>query len=100
MIGRETVRWPSTSITPWLATHCYHNRGPVRRRKSSNRGIMYAIKNKNDEAIADFSEAIRLDRNDASSFSNRGATYAAKEEYHRSLADYNEAIRLDPTMVS
>jgi tetratricopeptide (TPR) repeat protein len=47
-------------------------------------------------AIADYSEAIRLNSNHAIAFNNRGAMYAAKKEYDRAIADYSEAIRLVP----
>jgi len=52
-------------------------------------------KNDYDRAIADYSEAIRLDRNYAFAFNNRGLAYATKGDYDRAIPDYNEAIRLN-----
>jgi tetratricopeptide (TPR) repeat protein len=49
-----------------------------------------------DRAIADYSEAIRLDPTDTAAFISRGVAYQAKEDYDRAIADYSEAIRLDP----
>jgi len=49
-----------------------------------------------DRALADFSEAIRLDPADADSYNNRGLTYAAKGDRDRAIADYSTAIRLAP----
>ncbi len=61
-----------------------------------NRGLAYAVKGDLDRAIADFSEAIRLDPKDVWSYHNRGLAYAAKGDFDRAIADYSEAIRLDP----
>ena len=47
-------------------------------------------------AIADFSEAIRLNPKDAVAYNNRGVAYYAKSDLDRAIADFNEAIRLDP----
>jgi tetratricopeptide (TPR) repeat protein len=49
-----------------------------------------------DRAIADYSDAIRLDPEDAIAYSNRGDVYRSIHDCDRALADYNEAIRLDP----
>jgi carboxyl-terminal processing protease len=62
----------------------------------NNRGAAYHQKNDFDRAIADYSEAIRLDPKYALAFGNRGSTYDDKKEFDRAIADYNEAIRLNP----
>src|SRR5258708_14188921 len=49
-----------------------------------------------DRAIADYSEAIRLDPKYAMAFDGRGDAYRAKGDNDRASADYNEAIRLNP----
>src|SRR5262249_4612520 len=49
-----------------------------------------------DKAIADFSEAIRLDPKDALAYHRRGLVWYEKKEYSKSITDYSEAIRLDP----
>jgi tetratricopeptide (TPR) repeat protein len=49
-----------------------------------------------DAAIADCSEAIRLDPKYVNAYCNRGAAYGNKREYDNAIADYNEAIDLDP----
>ena len=48
-----------------------------------------------DVAIADLSEAIRLDPKDASFYKNRGYAYDQKGDLDKAIADYSEAIRLD-----
>jgi tetratricopeptide (TPR) repeat protein len=49
-----------------------------------------------DRAIADYSQAIRLDSSYASAYSNRGQLYYARKDNDRAIADFNDAIRLDP----
>jgi tetratricopeptide (TPR) repeat protein len=47
-------------------------------------------------AIADYTEAIRLNPKDDSAFYFRGEAYRQKADYDRAIADYTEAIRLNP----
>jgi tetratricopeptide (TPR) repeat protein len=48
-------------------------------------------------AIADFTEAIRLDPDYAAAYNKRGLAYHdGKKDYDRAIADYTQAIRLDP----
>jgi tetratricopeptide (TPR) repeat protein len=51
---------------------------------------------RNDRALLDDSEAIRLDPRMPEYFDNRGLSYAANGDYDRAIADYNEAIRITP----
>jgi tetratricopeptide (TPR) repeat protein len=51
---------------------------------------------RNDRALLDNSEAIRLDPRMPEYFDNRGLSYAANGDYDRAIADYNEAIRIAP----
>ena len=53
-------------------------------------------KGDHDQAIADYTEAIRLDPKHALAYINRGNAWRTKEEYDKAIADYDEAIRLDP----
>jgi tetratricopeptide (TPR) repeat protein len=61
-----------------------------------NRGIKYANKGDYDRAIADYTEAIRLDAKYADAYGNRGNAYRDKRDLDRALADYNEALRIRP----
>jgi lipoprotein NlpI len=65
-------------------------------RGHSNRGNAYYVKGDNDKAIADYSEAIRLNPKDAAVFSHRGSAYLAKGQHDRAIADYSQAIQLNP----
>ncbi|MDR2485684.1 MAG: tetratricopeptide repeat protein, partial [Treponema sp.] len=62
----------------------------------SNRGYENIMQKKYDQAIADLSQAIRLNPNDAAVYHKRGAAYARKGDCDRALADYNQAIKIDP----
>jgi len=62
----------------------------------NNRCRAYNDNNETDRAIADCTDAIRLDPNYIAAYNNRGAEYQDKKDYDRAIADYNEAIRLDP----
>jgi tetratricopeptide (TPR) repeat protein len=48
------------------------------------------------QAFADFTEAIRLDGNDAQLRWRRGVVYSALGDYYRATGDFTEAIRLCP----
>ncbi len=49
-----------------------------------------------DLAIAEYTEAIRLNPNNAKYYSARGYSYSRKDERDSTIADYTEAIRLEP----
>jgi tetratricopeptide (TPR) repeat protein len=49
-----------------------------------------------DEAIAKYSEAIKLDPNNVMAYTNRGAAYTEKQNYTYALLDYTKAVELDP----
>jgi tetratricopeptide (TPR) repeat protein len=49
-----------------------------------------------DKAIADHTEAIRLNPQSANAYIGRGLNWDSKGEHDKAIADYNEAIRLDP----
>ena len=64
----------------------------------TNRGLAYKRKGHVDEAIADFSEAIRLKPDFVFAFNNRGNAYYYKGQFDRAIADFSEAIRLKPDL--
>ena len=51
-----------------------------------------------DLAIANFSEAIRLDPKFTLAYNNRGLAYCMKGKLDNAIADFSEAIRLDPKL--
>jgi tetratricopeptide (TPR) repeat protein len=52
-------------------------------------------KAKYDDAIRDFSEAIRLNPKGVEAYAGRGYAYQVKEEWDKALADYTEVLRSD-----
>ena len=75
----------SGSVSPNDLTRAYFNRGRA-----------YYNKQDYERAIADYSEAIKLDPKFVWAFIIRGDAYKAKQDYDRAIADYSEAIKLDP----
>ena len=65
-------------------------------RLAETSGDAYAKKGQHDRAIADYSDAIRLDPKSASAFQSRGLAWRHKGKRDWAIADFNEAIRLDP----
>jgi lipoprotein NlpI len=62
----------------------------------SNRGNAYYAKGDNDNAIADYNQAIQLNPKDAAAFNNRGSAYFAKGNSDHAIADYSQAIQINP----
>jgi tetratricopeptide (TPR) repeat protein len=48
-----------------------------------------------DRAIADYTQAIRLDPDNARAYASRSGIYIAKGDYDRAIADCTQAIRID-----
>lgn len=64
----------------------------------SYRGLARQAKGNLDQAIADYTEAIRIDPKLAAAYNNRGWALNEKQEPDRAIADFDQAIRLDPKM--
>lgn len=62
----------------------------------TNRGIAYGNLRKTKLAIADFTEAIRLDDTTALPYYNRGNAYYDDDKVDLALADYTTAIAREP----
>jgi tetratricopeptide (TPR) repeat protein len=63
-----------------------------------NRAIACKADGDDGRAIADYTEAIRLDPKLAIAYYQRGTAYHALGDFDRAIADYTEAIRLDPKL--
>ena len=61
-----------------------------------NRGFEFANRKDDVLAIADYSEAIRLNPQDPDFYDNRGLAYARKGNYARAIVEYDQALRLSP----
>ena len=64
------------------------------------RASIYRSNNENDKAIADLTEAIRLEPKTWLFYYGRGLAWADKEDHARAITDYNEAIGLNPNGAS
>jgi Caspase domain/TPR repeat/Tetratricopeptide repeat len=62
----------------------------------NNLGNAYDKIGDHERAIADYSEAIRLNPRYDSAYRNRGKAYHAKHEYDLAIADFDKAISLKP----
>jgi tetratricopeptide (TPR) repeat protein len=49
-----------------------------------------------DKAVADYTQAIALDPNNAAAYTERGEVYSAKQDYDQAIADHTQSIRLEP----
>ncbi len=63
------------------------------------RGIAYAENDDNERAMADCSQALELDPQEARGYNCRGEVYFYKEDYERAMADFSKAIELEPQEV-
>lgn len=61
-----------------------------------NRGLALNGKGELDRAIADFSEAAKIDPKDAAPLLHRGTAWYTRKDYDRAIADYSAALRIDP----
>jgi tetratricopeptide (TPR) repeat protein len=62
----------------------------------TSRGNEHLDKGEYDEALADYTEALRLDPGYACAYANRGIAHIRKGDYAQALPDLDRAIRLDP----
>ena len=62
----------------------------------TNRAMAYKRKGLWGRAIADYSEAIRLNSGDAQVYNNRGNAFYYNGQWNRAIEDYDDAIRLQP----
>jgi uncharacterized caspase-like protein len=89
----------SNPVLPVPATPQTSASDAERSRVAYNQGIAALERGDFDQAVADFSEVIRLQPTYAWGFNSRGYSYHKKKEFNRAVVDYDEAIRLDPKFV-
>jgi tetratricopeptide (TPR) repeat protein len=63
-----------------------------------NRGWCYTKQQKDDQAIRDFTESIRLDPRPLYSVFDRGLAYLRKSEFEKARADLTTALEKDPNL--
>jgi len=62
----------------------------------NNRGNSYYEKGQYDQAISDYSEAIKINPADAIAYNNRGLAYYKKGQYDKAISDCTKAIGINP----
>jgi len=76
------------------APNAYYNQGDYS--TYFNQGDTYYNQGDYDRAVANYSQAIKLNPNKAEAYFNRGKAYYKKGDYVGSIADFNQAVRLNP----
>jgi tetratricopeptide (TPR) repeat protein len=64
----------------------------------NNRGFAHCQKGQYDQAISDFSKAIKANPGLAPAYNNRGAVYLYKAQYDQAILDLSKAIEIDPRL--
>jgi tetratricopeptide (TPR) repeat protein len=77
--------------TPLPNAEAYYNRGNA----NSKKGDSVAL----DRAIADYTQAIKLDPTFVQAYVTRGFAYSEKADFDRAIADYTQALQLAPKFV-
>jgi tetratricopeptide (TPR) repeat protein len=72
-------------------------RAPVSGTASQAGGHFFLERHDNDQAIADFTEAIRLNPRYSTAYANRSDAWRLKGDLDRSVAHADQTIALDPT---
>jgi tetratricopeptide (TPR) repeat protein len=62
----------------------------------NSRGLVHLIRNNDDKAMGDFSNAIELDDKNQEFFLNRGTLFLKQKQYDRARNDFSAAIALNP----
>jgi tetratricopeptide (TPR) repeat protein len=61
-----------------------------------NRAVEYEIQKKIDQAMTDYTHALRIDARRPTSLIGRGNCLIYKREYDRAIEDYNKALAISP----
>jgi tetratricopeptide (TPR) repeat protein len=65
-------------------------------KEAFDRGLAAHKQGNTQEAIAQFTQAIKLDPNYTDAYNNRGNAYYDLDDYDKAIADYAQAIKIDP----
>jgi tetratricopeptide (TPR) repeat protein len=102
-----TMRWVAITLSitvgfcDRLSAYCGGSaESQIQNQHDKNRflasGSSWQRKGEHDKAIADYSEAIRLDPKNSEGYSGRGYGLQRKGEHDKAIADFTSAILLDP----
>ena len=92
--GAASIKRATIETTP--QPQAQQQSGPTTAGGFYERGRNYYRNGNHDRAIADFTQAIKLNPNYADAYVDRGQVYYVKDDYDRAIADFTQAIRLVP----
>jgi tetratricopeptide (TPR) repeat protein len=88
---------PDTALAACSAVIAQHERGDAElSRAYVILGEWHRLRNRNDEALSDFDQALKLDPKSYNATAGRGATLGQKGQGEEALAHFERAIVLDP----
>jgi len=65
-----------------------------------NQGLAYHEKRQYDQAISDFTKALKINPKDPYTYFCRGNAYAEKSQYDQAIDDFTKALEIDPKAAS
>jgi tetratricopeptide (TPR) repeat protein len=82
------------SVLFLYVVNCYGAKGKAE--EFFEQGKKYSSVDNADQAIDNYSKAIKIDPKFSKAYNNRGIAYTWKKQYDRAIADFSKAIELDP----
>ena len=73
-------------------------KSPHKERPFNNRGLVLSGQGNLDQAIADFSQAIKINPEYTNAYINRGFMYNKQGDLNRAIVDYGKAIEINPRL--
>ena len=92
----KTKDWDKAIAAFKRAAQLDEHYGPNLASALQQRATVYVSQGKFQEAIADYSEALKVKAKDADIFERRAYAEIQLKDYDKALHDYNEAIKLSP----
>ncbi|OGS45660.1 MAG: hypothetical protein A2539_07240 [Elusimicrobia bacterium RIFOXYD2_FULL_34_15] len=88
--AKKKIKYFSKAIDKWETDNGYKNKLNA----YTNRGIEYSLLGHNEEALSDFTKALKIGE-DSSTYYNRALIYNFQNKFKDSIADLNKAIKLN-----
>lgn len=92
----ETVELTRSGSPPRAATQYKQSREQKLELAYTNRGTAYLRKGQYNEAIGEYTKALKMNPHYAIAYCNRGMAYAKNGHYEQAIADYSQALSIDP----